>query len=122
MPPPPAVLAADGPAEASRTPSPRPVAADDARIAYMGRIELSGQKAQMGYPGITIRFVFRGPAPTLKLTGDSPNPHRNHLSTTCPPQLAALLLSCCGALMAPPPAVLAADGPAEASRTPRSEE
>jgi hypothetical protein len=49
------------------------VAPDDARIAYMGRVEISGQKAEMGYPGITVRFVYTGPAPVLRLTGDSPN-------------------------------------------------
>ena len=49
------------------------VAPDDPRIAYMGRVELSGQRAEMGFPGITIRFVFSGPAPTLRMTGDSPN-------------------------------------------------
>ena len=49
------------------------VAPDDARIAYMGRIELSEQKAQMGFPGITVRFVYRGPAPILKMTGENDN-------------------------------------------------
>jgi hypothetical protein len=39
----------------------------------MGRIELSGLKAEMGYPGVTIRFAYRGPAPTLRMTGDSPS-------------------------------------------------
>jgi hypothetical protein len=50
----------------------RPVPPNDPRIAYMGRIELSAAKAEMGYPGVTIRFVYRGPAPTLRLTGNSP--------------------------------------------------
>jgi hypothetical protein len=49
------------------------VAPDDPRIAYMGRVELSDKGAQMGFPGITIRFVYTGPAPVMKLTGDSPN-------------------------------------------------
>ena len=49
------------------------VGPDDPRIAYMGRVELSGQKAEMAYPGITIRFVFSGPAPVVRMTGDSPN-------------------------------------------------
>src|ERR1700677_3355818 len=53
------------------------VAPDDPRIAYMGRVELSGQKAQMGFPGITIRFVFSGPAPVIRMTGDSPNCYFN---------------------------------------------
>jgi lysophospholipase L1-like esterase len=54
-----------------------PVPADDPRIGYMGRIEWSGGKAQMGYPGITLRFAYRGAAPVLKLTGDSPNCYFN---------------------------------------------
>lgn len=54
-----------------------PIAADDPRIAYMGRIEWSSGKAEMGYPGITIRFVYRGAAPVLRLTGDSPNCYFN---------------------------------------------
>ena len=56
-----------------RAAAPTAVPANDARIAYMGRVELSAQKAEMGYPGITIRFVYRGPAPIMRLTGDSPN-------------------------------------------------
>jgi hypothetical protein len=38
----------------------------------MGRVELTEQRAEMGFPGITIRFVYRGPAPILKLTAGSP--------------------------------------------------
>ena len=53
------------------------VAPNDARIAYMGRIELTELKARMGFPGITVRFVYRGPAPTLKLTGDNANCYFN---------------------------------------------
>ena len=49
------------------------VAADDSRIAIMGRTELTDGKLHMGFPGITVRFAFRGPAPTLKLTGDTTN-------------------------------------------------
>ncbi len=49
------------------------VAPNDARIATMGRTELAAGKVRMGFPGITVRFVYRGPAPVLKLTGDSPN-------------------------------------------------
>lgn len=59
--------------QAAEPPPTRAVAPNDGRIAYMGRVELTGQRAQMGFPGITIRFVYRGPAPTLKLTADSPN-------------------------------------------------
>jgi hypothetical protein len=49
------------------------IAPNDPRIAYMGRIELSDTHARMGFPGVTIRFVYRGPAPVLKLSGGSPN-------------------------------------------------
>jgi len=42
------------------------------RIAVMGRTESINGHLKMGFPGITIRFAFRGPAPTLKLTADSP--------------------------------------------------
>jgi len=58
---------------AESTPPATEVASNDARIAYMGRVEWDGAKARMGYPGVTIRFVYRGRAPTIKLTGDSPN-------------------------------------------------
>ena len=43
----------------------------------MGRTELAGGRMKMGYPGITIRFAYRGPAPILKLTGDNPNCYFN---------------------------------------------
>lgn len=49
------------------------VAADDPMFAYMGRLEMSGGRARMGYPGVTVRFVYSGPAPVLRMTGDSPN-------------------------------------------------
>jgi hypothetical protein len=62
---------------AQQSPSRTLVAPDDPRIAFMGRVELSGQKAEMGYPGITIRFVYTGPAPVLRMTGDSPNCYFN---------------------------------------------
>lgn len=60
-------------ASESAAPASKSVAPNDSRIAYMGRIELSEQKARMGFPGVTIRFVYRGPAPTIKLTGDTAN-------------------------------------------------
>ncbi len=49
------------------------IAPNDPRIAYMGRIELSDTHARMGFPGVTFRFVYRGPAPVLKLSGGSSN-------------------------------------------------
>jgi lysophospholipase L1-like esterase len=44
------------------------VSARDSRIAYMGRLAFAGEEARMGYPGVTFRFVYRGPAPTLRFT------------------------------------------------------
>lgn len=57
--------------------APTAVAPNDGRIAYMGRVELSGHSALMGYPGITIRFAFRGPAPVVLMTGDTPECYFN---------------------------------------------
>jgi hypothetical protein len=53
------------------------VAPNDARIAYMGRVELSARAALMGFPGITVRFAYRGPAPTIRMTGDTPECYFN---------------------------------------------
>lgn len=39
----------------------------------MGRVEVSPQQAQMGFPGITVRFAYSGPAPTIRLSGATPN-------------------------------------------------
>lgn len=61
------------PAAPSNGSPPTKIAADDARIAYMGRTELSSHKVRMGYPGITIRFVYRGPAPVIEMSGDTPD-------------------------------------------------
>ncbi len=58
-------------------PAPTAVAPDDARIAYLGRVESSGQKVRMGFPGVTIRFVYRGPAPTLRMSGSTPDCYFN---------------------------------------------
>jgi hypothetical protein len=49
------------------------IAPNDPRIAYMGRIELSNTRARMGFPGVTVRFAYRGPAPVLKMSGGSSN-------------------------------------------------
>jgi lysophospholipase L1-like esterase len=49
------------------------VAPTDPRIAYMGRLELSDAGARMGFPGVTVRFAYRGPAPSILMTGGSPN-------------------------------------------------
>ena len=53
------------------------VAPNDAKIAYMGRVEVSERAAVMGYPGITVRFDYRGPAPVLRMTGNSPDCYFN---------------------------------------------
>jgi lysophospholipase L1-like esterase len=53
--------------------NPTSVSARDPRIAYMGRVALSGEEARMGFPGVTIRFVYRGPAPVLRLHASSEN-------------------------------------------------
>ena len=45
----------------------------DARIATMGRVDRSAARTRLGFPGVTIRFVYRGPAPVLRLTGDTEN-------------------------------------------------
>lgn len=57
-------------AQAPSAPS-RSVAPSDARIAYMGRLSVSDAHARMGFPGVTTRFRFRGPAPAIKLTATS---------------------------------------------------
>ena len=56
-----------------RAAEPKIIAPDDPRIAVMGRTELVEGKIRLGFPGITVRFTFRGPAPTLKLTGNNAN-------------------------------------------------
>jgi hypothetical protein len=53
------------------------VAPNDSRIIYMGRVEVSERAALMGYPGITIRFAYRGPAPAIEMTGDTPECYFN---------------------------------------------
>jgi hypothetical protein len=62
-----------GPAAETAAPAFTAIAPNDPRIAYMGRIELSDTRARMGFPGVTIRFAYRGPAPVLKMSGDSSN-------------------------------------------------
>ncbi len=53
------------------------VDARDPRIAYMGRVALTADGARMGFPGITVRFVYRGPAPILRLSASSANCYFN---------------------------------------------
>ncbi len=71
------VLSAAAPLGAAQQPAFSTVAPNDPRIAYMGRVELSGQRAEMGFPGITIRFVYSGPAPVVRMTGNSPTCYFN---------------------------------------------
>lgn len=47
------------------------VAANDPRITYTGRVLLSETSARMGFPGISVRFAFRGPAPRLKMSAST---------------------------------------------------
>ena len=63
--------AADAP-PASNMSSPTIVSARDPRLAYMGRLVLADDGARMGFPGVTVRFAYRGPAPTLRLGASSP--------------------------------------------------
>lgn len=47
----------------------KPVSPRDPRILYMGRVAFTdGEEACMGFPGVALRFAYRGPAPTLLLT------------------------------------------------------
>lgn len=46
---------------------------NDPRIAVMGRTEWDGSALQLGFPGVTLRLRYRGPAPALRFfasTGD----------------------------------------------------
>jgi hypothetical protein len=43
----------------------------------MGRVELTDQAATMGFPGITIRFAYRGAAPVIRMTGGTPECYFN---------------------------------------------
>ncbi|HEY4248938.1 MAG TPA: hypothetical protein VGM64_19090 [Lacunisphaera sp.] len=49
------------------------VKADLVNFAYMGRTQMISGRVWMGFPGVTIRFKYRGPAPTLKLSAETPN-------------------------------------------------
>jgi len=61
------------PNPASNMTSSTTVSARDPRIAYMGRLALVDDGARMGFPGITVRFVYRGPAPVLRFSASSAN-------------------------------------------------
>ena len=70
-----AALAVRGDEPKPGTPMANPtfISARDPRIAYMGRVSPAGGEARMGFPGVTVRFVFRGPAPSLRLNAGSEN-------------------------------------------------
>jgi lysophospholipase L1-like esterase len=53
------------------------ISAYDQRISYMGRVAIVGDEAVMGFPGITLHFVYRGPAPVLRLNAGSENCYFN---------------------------------------------
>jgi hypothetical protein len=53
--------------------SSNPVSSHDPRIAYMGRVALNGDETRLGFPGIAVRFVYRGPAPVVRLSATSAN-------------------------------------------------
>lgn len=50
------------------------VAADDPAVSIMGRVAVEGGVARMGFPGVTVRFRYAGPAPVLRM---------NALKDTC---------------------------------------
>jgi hypothetical protein len=54
-------------AAAGESPTLRQIAANDQHIVVMGRTEFTDGKVRMGYPGITIRFKYRGAAPTVAM-------------------------------------------------------
>lgn len=48
---------------------PRHVPATDPAVAIMGRGAAADGAVQMGFPGVTVRFSYRGPAPALRMVG-----------------------------------------------------
>ncbi len=44
----------------------------DSRLQYMGRFAFDGaDEARFGFPGVRVRFMYRGPAPTIRLGAGS---------------------------------------------------
>jgi len=64
--------AAQQPVETPKVPATVHISPKDPRILYMGRVALSDVEAKMGFPGVTLRFAYRGPAPTVLLGAASP--------------------------------------------------
>jgi lysophospholipase L1-like esterase len=54
-------------------PAPVQLPAHDPHFSYMGRCAFDAAgAAALGFPGVTIRFAYRGPAPTLLFNAGSP--------------------------------------------------
>lgn len=53
------------------------VAADAGDVAIMGRVAMIDGSARMGFPGVSLRFNYVGPSPTLRMTGESENCYFN---------------------------------------------
>ena len=71
-----AAIAAVAASAFAAVPTPAPpaptISARDPHIAIMGRFAFGAAgEARMGFPGVTVRFVYRGPAPTLRLSAGS---------------------------------------------------
>ena len=62
------LFAAAKPMEGGQVPGPLRVPPQDPRFLWMGRVAAKGEyELRLGYPGVTLRFAYRGPAPTLLL-------------------------------------------------------
>lgn len=55
----------------------RTIPASDPRIHYLGRVALDEGGARFGYPGITVRLVYRGLAPTFRFRATTPHCYFN---------------------------------------------
>ncbi len=67
-------VAAPAASPSAMSPAPTPLSPRDARIQYVGRFAFAGEgEARLGFPGVTIRFAYRGPAPTLLFGATSPH-------------------------------------------------
>ena len=53
------------------------VPADDVAVAIMGRVAFGEGTARMGFPGVTIRLTYAGPAPTLSFSAGNENCYFN---------------------------------------------
>ncbi len=46
---------------------------NEEEFAYMGRIEMDYGRVRMGFPGVTVRFRYRGAAPTVMMAAHTPD-------------------------------------------------